>query len=157
MASTPIPSLANTHTHTRLLPFLFTRSQEIGKDRRKELSLFPPHTLRPSHDTGGHCGPILCYLCCSLTGLSLSRGWSHSLPQRCRRQSLACVRGALAAGQWGSVWCVLTHTCISFLPDTAVSTAQKPWILVSRWTPQSVFDPVPVDWGAEASEGRLPS
>lgn len=78
-------------------------------------------------------------------------------PKRCRRQSLACVRGALAAGQWGSVWCVLTHTCISFLPGTAVSTAQKPWILVSRWTPQAVCDPVPVDWGAEASKGRLPS
>lgn len=41
-----------------LLPFLFTRSRETGKDRRKEPSLFPPHTLRPSHDTGGHCGPI---------------------------------------------------------------------------------------------------
>ena len=86
-------------TPTHLLPFLFTRSREIGKDRRKEPSLFPPHTLRPSHDTGRHCRPILCYLCCSLTGLSLSRCWSHSLPQRCRRQSLACVQGALAAGQ----------------------------------------------------------
>lgn len=76
-------------------------------------------------------------------------------PQRCRRQSLACVQGAPAAGQWGSVWCTLTHTRISFLPNTAVSTAQKPWTLGSRWAPQSVFDPVPVDWGAEASKGRL--
>lgn len=37
---------------------MFTRSRKTGKDRRKEPSLFPPHTLRPSRDTGGHCGLI---------------------------------------------------------------------------------------------------
>jgi hypothetical protein len=35
----------------RLLPFLFTRSRETGKDRRKEWSLLLLST-QPSHDKG---------------------------------------------------------------------------------------------------------
>ena len=69
------------------------------------------------------------------------------------RASPACKERWLQGSRevCGAHW----RTLACFLPDTAVSSAQKPWLLVSRWSPQSVFDPVPVDWGAEASEGRL--